>query len=512
MINSFDYTLRYTWIDEKFFLTLTNYVDITYLSNLSYLTQIFRGIPMTQTLHFPFTINPLVPHTKVGNIISKKTLFYVLGLGKTGFSTALFLCEQGCHVWAWDDECALRATARDHHIPLAPHPQTLNNDTYSSYILIISPGINQHPIKDFAQRHQWEIMTDVQLFFYFFPHVLAAGVTGSNGKSTTCTLVCHTLNALYEAQYSQKPAIVAGNIGVPIFSTVKNQQAFDGIYILELSSYQLDYSTRIPLYAAALLNITPHHLERHGCMEAYLQTKLKIVHHAHFKVIARCFNTHVDPKIQALSFIEDWLEKYCSWELLPESLQNAHGILNSAAALGLISCLLMHSDINTEKTPDTPHGILPFFKSFKSLPHRQEKLGKIQGIDYINDSKATSPAAAVCALACQKNPVIWLAGGALSNDCMNAYIAVLHLVHTAILFGDSAQKYADFFHSHNVPCFVAQNVKEAVELSFNLGKKEGIKTVLFSPGCTSFDQFKNFEVRGDFFKSCVVTLEQKKYD
>ena len=405
-------------------------------------------------------------------------MFFVLGLGRSGFPAARFLRECGYALQVWDDQPSVREQAQEEGF----HVASPSADTTT---LILSPGIFGHPFQNLIPG--CEVMSDIQLFFRFFPQVQAVGITGTNGKSTTCKLIHHGL------QKQKIPSVLIGNIGQSPFATLEKGELAQAIHIFELSSYQLEYCTCLPLKITVFLNVSPHHLERHGSMEQYTAIKRKIFHHAEVKIVG----PSLEPKeyswamLPSFSLDENILEHVS----LPEGLRTPHNQLNCAAAYAVL-----HS-LGHMPTNDPFHG-------FEGLAHRQELIGTFCGITYLNDSKATNPQAALVALqACPAGPVYWIAGGVIQEDDLEVLLPGLYRITHAFVIGQSGTRYHSFLTQQGIAVTQCGELTHAVHSATALARAAGrTSTILFSPGCASFDAFCNFEHRGQAFQRAVKAL------
>lgn len=382
--------------------------------------------------------------------------FGVLGLGRSGWETASFLKTNHKEFWVWDDQPWLQDKARDSGFPLS-------RSWVQGSELICSPGIGDHPLIQAAKEEGARVSNDIQLFFDFFPQTQAIGVTGTVGKSTTCSLLHHALTR------QGLKSVLAGNIGCPIFTILPPD---DGLLILELSSYQLERISHLPLRAAMLLNLSPHHLERHDTMEAYASLKKKIFDHAQVKLI-----------------IQDLLP------LMPDAIPFEGG--GTSHQINQRACRKLLEALNLD-------GSESVFEGFKPLAHRQEWIIK-ESITYCNDSKATCPQAVVMALkACMAQKIFWIAGGVVQNDDLSILIPHLKAIEAAYVMGPAATRYAELLRQNDI---VVQ-CHEGLESAFHAARKAALNAkapcfVLFSPGCASFDAFANFEERGETFRKLV---------
>jgi UDP-N-acetylmuramoylalanine--D-glutamate ligase len=433
--------------------------------------------------------------------------FCILGWGRTGVSAAQYLREQGNEIVVWDDDSQKCQNAVHEGFVL------LTDDwDWRDVTVVASPGVGSHMVIDRARQEKSKIMTDIQLFFDFFPKVKAIAVTGSNGKTTTCALICHGLIN------HGMTCILAGNMGVPIFSTVHNGRPSPDTYVLELSSYQLELCSALPLSVAIVLNLFPHHLKRHGTVEEYGRIKQRILNHAQTRWISSTWPIPQQDQVLAAAYEDEkwsrcpenrnaepastymWTPAMLDGYILPDILKTEHNQDNAAAALGAlwsVGC----------KRKDA-------FLGFRGVEHRQEEVCCINGVLYCNDSKATNlPAAALALKACStKGPIFWIAGGVeQTDDDLVRLEPWADRIVCGFCIGSSKQKYANWLASHHRPFILCDSLDQAVDHAHNMAQASRAKdgqsyTVLLSPGCASFDQFRDFEHRGEVFKGKVLQL------
>lgn len=421
----------------------------------------------------------------------------VLGQGVTGKSVAMWL--------------------QHHHIAhTLSNPEDVNTDELHRFdCVVISPGIpSQTPLVQLIRHMNIPLLTDFDLFIKHVrgPQQTLLGITGTNGKSTTTALLHHIIKAF------QKDTFIGGNIGVPVLD-LPNKSL--GIYALELSSYQLDYMTSsLTLNAAALLNMTPDHLDRHKTMDQYLQAKIKIFSccqkgficiddiytrkaydmlkdQQHIIALSSNGEAHADYSINTLGdiFIKN---KKCG-NLSNASLKGPHNQQNM-----LVAFAIAHQE------GYAIDDILYHISTFHGLPHRLEKVTTINHVTFVNDSKATnadSTTKAIMALLGQDMYIIL--GGRAKSDGIMPLIPYFQYFKKAYLIGDAATDFAHTLSGHNVPFTQSGTLHQAVWDAYqdaSDNKKGGI--VLLSPACASFDQFKNFEARGDAFKTEVLNLPE----
>ncbi len=449
----------------------------------------------------------------------------VFGLGSSGVSAARALLAGGARVVAWDDDEDARALAKREEVPLF----NLYDSQWSEYAaLVLAPGVplthpKPHPLVEMAQSHDVEIIGDVELFARElkelkdegWPKVVA--VTGTNGKSTTTALIAHMLN------YCGLNAEACGNIG----NAVLNLPMPKGrtVYVVELSSYQIDLTTTLKPDVAVLLNILPDHLDRHGDMGGYVGLKMRIFDQqdeAGFAVIAVddpytqeiCTQISVQKRQEIIPvsvgkalgrgiYVIDGVlydgvarpsGKIVDLHEAP-ALLGAHNWQNAAAALAAARTMVADSK-----------GLGQAILSFPGLAHRLEDVGRIDGVRFINDSKATNAEAASHALAAFNN-IYWIVGGQPKEGGITSLKGRLAHVAKAYLIGDAVETLSKTLNNE-IAHVSSGTLKEAVAAAARdaLASKGEHPVVLLSPACASFDQFKNFEERGEAFRAIVTEL------
>jgi len=443
----------------------------------------------------------------------------VLGLGRSGMATARALLDSRILVWGWDDDAKARATAGRAGIPLV---DLYLCDMRQPTMLVLSPGIphthpKPHPVVERARDAGCEIVGDVDLLIRAQPEATYVAVTGTNGKSTTTALIGHVLGA------ARRDVAVGANIGVPALELAA--LGAGGIYALEMSSYQLELTPSLSPDVAVLLNISPDHLDRHGGLDGYVAAKRLI-----FK--------RQRPGSTAVVGVDDALSREICYGLrsanvarvVPVSgrdpvgggvyvangtlrddtdgsnvavldmadaaaLPGEHNAQNAAAAFAAARALGIKSDI-----------IVDAIRAFPGLAHRQERIAVVNGVAYINDSKATNADAAARALACYDS-VYWIAGGQPKDGGLDAVAPWLDRVRHAFLIGDAAEAFAENLEGR-VPVTRSGTLDAAVAAARAHAESERAEApvVLLSPACASFDQFRDFEDRGDAFRALVEAM------
>ena len=443
----------------------------------------------------------------------------VLGLGKSGLSAARALGDGGAEVWAWDDSEDQRAAARAQDIPLVDL-YTCNWRELTS--LILSPGIahtypEPHPVAALAKEHGCEIIGDIELLARAQREAGYLGVTGTNGKSTTTALIGHIL------ELSGRRVAIGGNLGPPALGL--EPLGTEATYVLEMSSYQLDITLSITFDVAVLLNLSPDHLERHGGFEGYVAAKRMIFHR---QTKPRSAVIGVDDEACRKIFADltaagDQLVTPISGEApAPGGVYVQGGVLRddtdgqATPALDLKEVTSLPGTHNWQNAAAAyaackaigvaPPVIAACLRSFPGLAHRQETIEIIDGVAWVNDSKATNANAAAKALACYDN-VYWIAGGQAKEGGLAGLEPFYPRIAHALLIGEAESAFVEALQG-KVPATRCGDLAGAVETAHALARREGREgaVVLLSPACASFDQFDDFEARGETFRALVEAL------
>lgn len=428
--------------------------------------------------------------------------YAVLGLARSGMAAAEALLESGAHVTAWDRQEEPRdALAAKYSAGRVTIADLMEIDLAGFDALVLSPGVplNTHPIADKARAVGVPIIGDIELFAQAraeLPDHRVIGITGTNGKSTTTALVHHLL------EQAGVPARMGGNIGLPILGQdpLEPNDIAVGVYVLELSSYQIDLTFSLACEASTLINVTPDHLDRYDGFADYAASKARLFtmqSEEQFAVFG-CDDapTRAVQKIEdarrasgktPCAITEDLADFQSQWP----SLQGPHNLQNAAIAAALVEEL----GLSREQ-------VLAGLITFGGLPHRMERLGERSGILFVNDSKATNPASTAPALAAYKN-VHWICGGVPKADDLDECASAFGNVAAAYTIGEAGPLFADLLapHMHVERC---EMLCEAVSRALASAKPGDV--VLFSPACASFDQFRDYEVRGDSFRQIVDNL------
>lgn len=428
--------------------------------------------------------------------------YAVLGLARSGMAVVRTLVHSGAEVMAWDSReeprVALQAEFGD-KVELA--------DPVSSPIagmdgVIVSPGVplNSHPIAEAAAAVGVPIIGDIELFAMSRPDLpphRVVGITGTNGKSTTTALVHHLIGK------AGLPVRMGGNIGLPVLG--QDPLPAGGVYVLELSSYQIDLTQSLACDVAALLNITPDHLDRYDGFEGYAAAKARLFAMQQTDQQA-VFGTG-DAETLAIAAREEARRgpakvrrengsRLAAMQPDWPTLQGPHNLQNAAIAVAIVEAL----GIDESQWR-------PAMASFQGLPHRMERVAEADGVLFINDSKATNPASTAPALAAfppkDHKRVHWILGGLPKGDNLDECMPYFGNVASAYTIGEAGPKFAQLLEPY-MPVRRSEMMCEAIRQAIEDAKPGDV--VLLSPACASFDQFRDYEARGDAFRQIVDAL------
>ncbi len=469
--------------------------------------------------------------------------YAVLGLARSGRATVDALLASGARVTAWDEREEARAALQsspsllgegDHakhgggaaaqppssgrplHHSLRERSPTRSKlgedlviadplaiDLHGLDGIVVSPGVplNRHPIATRAREAGVPIIGDIELFAQArasLPPHKVVGITGTNGKSTTTALVHHILKT------ARVPTTMGGNIGLPILA--QDPLPEGGVYVLELSSYQIDLTQSLDCDVAVLLNITPDHLDRYESFEAYAASKARLIKmqsDGHIFVMGT--EQDILDELRR-GFMVDaakgrWSERSkdnreCYSEVSGQeewpALQGPHNAQNASAAI------VVANDLNVAEEV-----IEQALRTYSGLPHRMERVRERDGVLFVNDSKATNPTSTAPALAAYP-AVHWILGGLAKSDDLDACAPHFDHVRAAYTIGEAGPMFARLL-SGKVPAVTEAGTLE-VAVAEAAGNARAGETVLLSPACASFDQFKDYEARGEAFRVAVGAL------
>lgn len=420
----------------------------------------------------------------------------VLGYGASGQAAARLLSRQGYAVVVADEKCA---SADDHELVRELDPGLVASAAFA----VISPGIPaHHPWLKTLHAAGVRVVPEFEYGLSALPDVRVIAVTGSNGKSSVVKWMAQTLSL------AGKQAVPAGNYGLPVCALALEKDAPEFV-VLELSSFQLEQAVDFHPEFAVMVNFAPNHLDRHGTMETYAKAKMKLFS-AHVRPAVSIFHepawrelkAYADPAIQPVLFgrearldytavngqVLSGSQRYCDlsgtwWSLAPQ-------FYNAAAACALFDHLQIPRETVREAAVE-----------FQPLPHRMELIAVWKGIHVINDAKCSSLTALAAAVVSSYGRKHVIAGGVLKEDDPGLIKQTLAENNVVVyLIGEAAKALYDAW-SDIVPCELCGTLERAVP--FALERATAGERLLFSPGCSSFDQFSGYAERGRVFKKLV---------
>lgn len=438
-----------------------------------------------------------------------KQTWAVFGLARSGLATARALIAGGAEVRIWDDNEASRANAAAAGFqPMQLHEAAL----VGCAGLVLAPGVPlthpvPHQVAAAAQRAGLPVIGDIELLLRELKPVVY-GVTGTNGKSTTTALLAHVLKA------AGRGMALGGNIGLPVLDLPRFANGEEGVYVIEMSSFQMDLTPGWQARIAILLNITPDHLDRHGSMENYAAIKARVFagqtagdtavigvddeycRRIHAALVAANTGRRIVP-VSIQRVLDDGVSAVGGrlydngkpiFALDFANLPGAHNGQNIACAYAAARA----AGLDAETIRD---GIA----SFPGLKHRLQRVGSVDGISCINDSKATNADSTEKALAAFET-IYWIAGGKAKDGGIETLRPLFPRIRHASLIGEAAKDFAATL-GDAVPHALCGTLDKALDDALTAAQQDKAKdaVVLLSPACASYDQFKSFEHRGDEF-------------
>jgi len=447
--------------------------------------------------------------------------YAVMGLGASGIAAALALDHAGARVLAWDDDAARRDTAAKRGVALTDLDAQGLRD---SRALVLSPGIphtfpRPHALAEIARANGVPVICDVELLLAAQGPARVIGITGTNGKSTVTALIGHILDS------AGRDCAIGGNLG-PAALSLAPQDA-DGAFVLELSSYQIERIETAGIDIAILINISPDHLDRHGGMDGYIKAKERLfglmrgrnatavigMDDPHCRAVAeritargavRIVPVSVEAPVAGGIYVDNGHLIDATGSALREiadistiaTLPGRHNWQNAAAATAALLAFGLDA-----------HAIAAGLASYPGLAHRQERIREIGDALYVNDSKATNPEAALKALESYDN-IYWIAGGLAKDGGFAALVPARSRIRHAYLIGAATNEIATALDGH-VATSHDVTLEAALDAAHRDAQASGAPAVvLLSPACASFDQFANFEARGDAFRALVQALPE----
>ena len=441
--------------------------------------------------------------------LDNKTIL-VIGLGKTGISIINFAYKnfKNCKIIATDSKPMERLSKEFHAVKKYISVLTLGEhkaeDFTSADIIFVSPGVDLTRLS-FAPSFSKDIINDIELA-YRVSKINFIGITGSNGKSTTTKLVFEMINS------KKRPAVICGNYGNPILDEMMKQENIAN-FVCELSSFQLENIVEFSPQISLFLNLSEDHLDRYPTFDAYINAKKNIFLNIKSNSII-VYNLD-DPLVSEIVKEKTCIKYSFSWtrkgDIYSEnniiylnnnefgdlkfslsrcSLRGKHHIENIMAAI--LTALTLKTD---------PAQVQSTIDNFIGIPHRTEFVKEIKGVAFYNDSKATNVGATLKAIESFEKNIILIAGGKDKGGALEELmLPVRQRVKLLFLIGEAKERFYEFFKT-TTTCIKCSTFSEAILKSKQMANSGD--TVLFSPACSSYDMFKNFEERGNIFKNLV---------
>jgi UDP-N-acetylmuramoylalanine--D-glutamate ligase len=447
---------------------------------------------------------------KMPGLYSKKGVL-VLGLARSGRAAARLLLDDGADVTGFDENRSLEAGPEldGARVVLGGPTEDLFEGIEE---VVLSPGVTtDHEIVQRAAELSIPVVSELEIGYRFSSAGIIA-VTGTNGKSTTVNMIGGILEA------AGREAVVAGNVGLPFCSVVRNLGP-RGIFVIEVSSFQLETVSGFHPDVGGILNLTPDHLDRYESMEEYVKAKARILDN--LEGSDTFFYNALDERCAELAssfggrrvpfssrgYVENGV--YLEGDKMIRASKGGGEVFMDRKELRVVG---LH---NTENALAAVAAVEPYaipgealrtaLRRFEGLPHRMELVGTVDGIEYFNDSKATNVEATVMSLRGIDRRVVLIAGGKDKGSDFSKLLGVLDRVRAVVTLGEAAPLIEEAIGSV-VPIARAGTMQEAVEIASRAAGEGDI--VLLSPACASFDMFTDFEHRGEVFKSCVKNLRK----
>lgn len=434
----------------------------------------------------------------------------VLGFGRSGKSAIDALISLGANITLTtnevivDEDTRRRLNNEDVDIIDGHHPLSILNDTE---LIVKNPGVPfTIPFLQEAIKRDIPIITEVDLAGLIAKCPII-GITGTNGKTTVTHLIGEFLLA------AGKRPILCGNIGYPA-SQAALEATEDDIMVIELSSFQLMSLRNLSVDVAVFTNIYEAHIDYHQTVENYQSAKLNLLNHLKDEHLVVFYEGQ---KSMLVPNVTNQTVKYFSVESQDGDvyLENDTIMYKGDTVIKLDDVLLqgvhnlenIFSSILAAKYFDVSTGVIrEVLSTFSGISHRMERVAQIGGVSYFNDSKATNNLATSFALRSFNTPIVWIAGGMDRGQSFDELGDYVEHVKQLFAYGEVKDKLMAFAHEQNIPCEIVENPFDAVEAAHRVS--DSGDTVLFSPACASWDQYKDYEVRGNHFKDAVNQLNK----
>lgn len=438
----------------------------------------------------------------------KNKKIFVLGMGKSGVSVARLLAKEN-HVLITDIKCDDLELIKELeelgiNVIITKKQNEIFDDSYD--YVVKNPGVKlDHPVVLMAKKFNIPILTELEVAYRYLPDVKIIGITGSNGKTTTTTIVYEFLKA------AGIPVHLAGNIGYPLCSQIDDIKKGD-VIVTEISSHQLVNLDKFKVDVAVLTNLYQVHLDFFGTFENYKMNKLRIFNNQNEKCVAilnkgdenvyeltknlKAKKEYFSSKDEADICIDEKDIVYKGEKIISLSDVRVKGIHNYE---NIMAAILAAKQFDVSDSV-----IKEVLNNFAGVEHRIEFVAKINGREFYNDSKATNVDSTITALKSFDNDVVLILGGLDRGHSFEPLLPYLKNVKHIVCYGETKERIKEFAIKNNIDVTVTNNLEDAVHAAYNMSL-EG-DTILLSPACASWDQYKNFEDRGNEFKKIVRNL------
>ena len=439
---------------------------------------------------------------------------FILGMARSGYEAAKLLAKYNNKIVINDsnekqDETRIKELKDlDVSVILGSHPDDILDETFD--YVIKNPGIKDtHKYIEFAKKNNIKVINEMEMAFHFLPKdINLVGITGTNGKTTTTTLIYEIIKK------AGKSVHLVGNMGFPLSGFIDKVKSGDCL-VTEVSIQQLTNMSGFKTNVSVLTNISEAHIDHVGSFENYLNIKKRI------------FNNHTKNDIAIINRENEYCLKITddidSTKLYFSSASDeAHACIKNEAIhfknekiidLRDIKLIGMHNYENvmcavsaTKELGIDNNSICEVLTTFTGVEHRLEFVKRINGRDFYNDSKATNNKSTEIALSSFTRPTILLLGGLDRGQSFEELYDYMKNVKCIITYGQTKLRIKEFADSHNIDCTVVENLVEATNLAYNLSEENDV--ILLSPACASWDQYKAFEDRGDEFKRVIDEIEE----
>lgn len=438
----------------------------------------------------------------------KNKKIFVLGMGKSGVSVARLLAKEN-HVLITDIKCDDLELIKELeelgvNVIITKKQNEIFDDSYD--YVVKNPGVKlDHPVVLMAKKFNIPILTELEVAYRYLPDVKIIGITGSNGKTTTTTIIYEFLKA------AGIPVHLAGNIGYPLCSQIDDIKKGD-VIVAEISSHQLVNLDKFKVDVAVLTNLYPVHLDFFGTYEKYKMNKLRIFNNQDEKCVAilnkgdenvyeltknlKAKKEYFSSKDEADICIDEKNIVYKGEKIISLSdirVKGIHNYENIMAAILAVKQFGVSDSVIKE-----------VLNNFAGVEHRIEFVAKINGREFYNDSKATNVDSTITALKSFDNDVVLILGGLDRGHSFEPLLPYLKNVKHIVCYGETKERIKQFAIKNNIDVTVTDNLEDAVHAAYNMSLDGDI--ILLSPACASWDQYKNFEDRGNEFKKVVRNL------